>query len=340
MVHGQVSMRDRVLYKYAQLLLERSMQAWDLILRHYDESIRTQLFEERQMVIDRADQLDQALESLIKRSNAATTSQALVVEMRRLRIRGLMFSSWLHASRRLLKVNTRRLASKAKIAGYEGSASLLSIEVQMSETNQQMFEVDELFRTNEELGEKPHKQFSRFDEFHSFVRALLMPMQLKISESAFRRVDRMYAKAMRELISTSTRKIYRLQALSLGVVLWRVVQPGVVLVVAGLAAAYLIHAILELAGIQFLHLNWLAVSAVGAAYAAERLFEHFFEGWHLKRYRKKCMSTGLALYAAEIRARVALLGFAIVSDAEPRAVSSTESDGSDGAMNEAQDPPR
>lgn len=266
MVHGQLFMRDdRVLHKYAQSLLERVMQAWDLILCHYDDSIRAQFLEERQTVIDRADRLENALEGLIKRCNAATNSEALVIEMRQLRIQGLMFSFWLHASRRLLKVTTRRLAAKAKIAGYEGSANLLRIDVNISEADLQMFEVDELFRTTEELGEKPRQKFSQIDEFQLFLRTLLIPVKLKISESAFRRAHRIYAKAIRELISTSTRKVYLVQARSLGIVLWRVVQPGVVLVTVGLAAAYLIHAILELAGIQFLHLNWLAVLAVLAA---------------------------------------------------------------------------
>jgi hypothetical protein len=46
--------------------------------------------------------------------------------------------------------------------------------------------------------------------------------------------------------------------------------------------------------------------------------------WHLRHYPKKCVDTALALYWAEIRARVSLMGLLSLSEATPIEDSSSE----------------
>jgi hypothetical protein len=285
---------DRILHNYAEALIDRAMQAFNLILPHYDESTQVKFSEERQSLIETAHQLDDALHRLSSRCTAATNSKALVVEMRKLRMRGLQFFFFLHASRRLLNVMTRRLTAQARIAGLDGGTRILKMDVSMSETDLLLYETDNFLRANElqPIELKP------INELDLFLRTALLPLTSKQRERAFESARLKYAKAMRAMVSRSTKKIYKAQAFGLAVVLWRIIQPTILPLIVGFLAVYLIHAVLELVGIQFLHLSAFVLFAIVAAYVSEKIFEHGFEHWHLSLYRKNCERTGLSLYSA------------------------------------------
>jgi hypothetical protein len=114
------------------------------------------------------------------------------------------------------------------------------------------------------------------------------------------------------------RKIYKEQLLSLGVVVWLVVQPAIILSLVGVGLTYLIHVILELAGIHALEPTLLALLAITATYFLHKLAEHIFENWHLRRYRKKCTETGMRLFLVEVRARANLVGLVALSEAQSK----------------------
>src|SRR5216684_684615 len=312
---------NRVISEYAGALIERAMQRLSTVLPHYDSSLRTAFSDERQFLIDRASRLDDVLEGLIKRCAEARVSKPLVIEMRKLRIRGLQFFLFLRASNRLLRTITRRLAAQARIEGYDAEVNMLKTELDMAETDSEFFEVDEMFRTLPEPLKKkwkPLKPMSWINEINVFLRGCLLPVKSIRNKKPFEQVARMYAKAIRGLISSSTKKIYKEQLGSLAIVLWRVVQPTLAPLIAGFAVVYLLHAGLELVGVQFLHLSIGVFFAIVIAYLCEKGFEHVFEHWHLHRYRKKCVDTALALYLAEIRARVSLMGLLRLSEATPK----------------------
>ncbi|HEV7673703.1 MAG TPA: hypothetical protein VGQ12_04150 [Candidatus Angelobacter sp.] len=308
---------NHVLSEFADELIENAMQRLSIMLPHYDKSLLDGFSDERKSLIDRANQLDDALQSLIQRCAAARESEPLVIEMRKLRIRGLQFFLFLRASKRLLRTITRRLAANARISGYDAEINMLRTEISFAETDSKLFEADELFRINPELFKRKWKPLSRINELNVFLRACLLPIKAIRNKRPFEQVGRMYAKAIAGLIYSSTKKIYKEQFYSLAIVLWRVVQPTLAPLIAGFAVVYLIHAGLEVAGVQFLHLSLSVFFAIVIAYLCEKGFEHFFEHWHLLRYRKKCVHTALALYLAEIRARVSLMGLLRLSEATP-----------------------
>jgi hypothetical protein len=309
---------NRVLSEYADALIEKAMQRLSTVLQHYDNSLRTGFSDERQSLMDRADRLDDVLEGLIKRCVEARELEPLVIEMRKLRIRGLQFFLFLRASNGLLRAITRRLTAQARIEGYNAEVNMLKMELHMAETDSELFEVDELFRTLPGQPKKKWKALSRISELNVFVRGCLLPVKSIRNKNHFVQVARMYARAIRGLISSSTKEIYKEQVYSLAIVLWRVVQPTLAPLIASFAVVYLIHAGLELAGVQFLHLSLWVFFVIVIAYLCEKGFEHFFEHWHLLRYRKKCVDTALALYLAEIRARVSLMGLLRLSEATPK----------------------
>jgi hypothetical protein len=302
---------NRIIRDFAQAHIDRAMQALNLVLPHYDQSIREKLSDEQRFLLGTAEELDDSLNKLVGRCAAAKTAKPLVTEMRNLRIRGLRFFRFLHTSRRLLKITGRRLDLRARIEGLDGEATVLKLDLEMMETDLLMQRADEL------IGKAP-KRIAWNDEVHLFVETTLLPFKSKLREVGFGLVHEKYAISMHEMILLLTRRIYKEQARSVSIVIWRVVQPFLIPLTVTFAVVYLIHLALESAGIHFLHVTLWGFSFLVLAYAFEKAFEYLFEEWHILRYRKSCLDTALSLYLAEIRARVALLGLIALSEGEPR----------------------
>jgi hypothetical protein len=294
--------------EYARALAAANEQRLDPVVRHFDDGVQKSVSEERQALIHRGRQLDDALRSVRVRCLEAHELKPLLQEMRKLRVRGLQFFLFLRTSHRRLKTITRRLAAQVRIDGYNAEKIMLDIELSMSETDSGLFEFDELFRNNEIRRTQKHEELSRVNELNLFLRACLLPLKARRNRRPHEIIARNYARAIAGLIASSTRAISKQQYYSLAVVLWRVVQPTIVPLLAGFSAAYLIHLALELAGIEFLHPSIWVFLALAIAYTGEKAFEHFFEHWHLTRYRKKCADTAVALYLLEIQARAGLIG--------------------------------
>lgn len=294
---------------FADAVIGRKMQALDLLFPYYDDRVREKIFRERDFVWSVAESFDRAFGDLFDRCIAAKNPSALISEMQRLRIRGLHFLSFLHTSRRVLLIASRRLKIQAKLDGIESELQLLGVELNISE-------VDDLLRVADELLRRPPKKFTRTEELRLFLRTILLPLESRAREGTFGRAGRNYATAIREMISASTKSIYKAQALGLATVIWRVVQPTIVPLIGGFVIMYLIHATLESGGLHFLHIDMWVVLSIAAVYLVEKIIERVFEHWHLERYRRACARTALSLFLAEIRARSAVLGLIVLSETE------------------------
>jgi|SRR5579872_2613308 len=167
---------DRVLSKFADDLIGKAMERLTTVLTHYDAK--------------------------------ATESEPLVIEMRKLRTQGLQFFLFHRASKGLLRTITRRLAVKARIEGYDAEVNVLKMELHIAETDSILFEADELLRSVGYRPKKLGKTLTRIGELNVFLRACLSPVKSMRNKRAFEKAPRMYAKAMRDLVSSSTREIY------------------------------------------------------------------------------------------------------------------------------------
>ena len=87
--------------EYARALAAANEQRLDPVLRHFDDGVRESVSEERQALIQRGQQLDDALRSVRVRMEAHEL-KPLVQEMRKLRVRGLQFFLFLRTSHRRL----------------------------------------------------------------------------------------------------------------------------------------------------------------------------------------------------------------------------------------------
>lgn len=300
-----------VIRKLAAESVAQSLSALAGVLPHYEATVEAVITKERESLLRIADDLDRRLKALIDRCATAKDSELLVEEMRLLRLHGLQFFRFLHLSRRLLRVASRRLVEQARLNGLNTEAGMLRIELNSAE-------LDRLVDSSNALVGKRATKLKRSQELGLFWRTLLLPFVSKGRERDFRSPGRHYATAMRRMFSSSTKTIYREQALSIGRVLLRIVQPTLIPLAVGFAIVYLIHSGLEIGGIHFVGVGWWAFATIVAAYFSEKVLEGLFERWHLERYRRSCAHTALALYFAEIRARSALLGPIILSEAEPK----------------------
>jgi hypothetical protein len=309
---------NRVISEYADSLIEQRVQCLSPVLRQYDEFLSIRFSEEREDLVARASQLDHAFQAIIVRCAEALGPKDLVIEMRRLRIRGLRFFLFLSASRRLLKSVGRRLRAQVRVEGYAAEVTMLKIEQDMAEIDSQLFETDEIFRNLNGQYERKPKLFSQANELNLFLRACLLPIKSIKNRRPFEQSARNYAKAMAGLIAASTKEIYKQQLHSLATVFWRVIQPTILPFLVSIATVWLIHAGLELAGFEVFHLKLSVLLVLISTYLSEKAIEHFFGHWHLRRYRKQCVHTALTLYFAEMRARAALIGLLMLSEGVPK----------------------
>jgi hypothetical protein len=302
---------SQILRKWSEACVSRSMVALAPLLPFYEPHIAEEIDRERDEVLRIADQLDQTLRSIINRCASANDPRTIVLEMRRLRVRGFRFSSFLFTSRRLLRVAHRRLKGQARIGGIAGEMRILKIELDMTA-------IDEALAASDEILGKPQKDSAWREQWKSFFGLILLPIQSKQREIVFGHADRAQADAILGFVSASTRGIYNAQASALATVIWRVIQPAIVPPIAGFLIVYAIHAALELLGVHFLDLKLWVISSIVVGYAFEKALERSFEDWHLKRYGRACAHTALRLFWAEVRARSALLGLMALSNAEPK----------------------
>jgi len=118
---------------------------------------------------------------------------------------------------------------------------------------------------------------------------------------------------MRQLIRTSTKRILKEQFIVLGQVIWRIVQPTLLPLLAGFVVMYLIHAVLEAFEIHFLSISKSVLPAIIAAYLIEKVMERVFEQFHLRRFRRNCVHIAIRIFASEVRARANSIGIVVIS---------------------------
>jgi hypothetical protein len=106
---------------FAEDRTHQDIQLLAFVLPHYEETVRDDIVQQQQSVLQIADQLDRALRDLINRCATATYAKSLAREIRQLRMRRLQFFGFLRTSRRLLRLASRRIAAQARIDGLDGS---------------------------------------------------------------------------------------------------------------------------------------------------------------------------------------------------------------------------
>jgi hypothetical protein len=291
---------------FAEGDIRRRKEYFNLLLPFYPEAVGTALSDEIELLMGTAEALDISLRNLWERCAAAKDSRTLVNEMRELRVQGLRFLLFLRTSKQLLKVLMRRLSTQAEMMA-------LGTEITFLKMNKDFPEIDLVGRR---LGSLPHdeERLTRAGEFKLAVEVLFLPLSSRIREEAFRAPPSKFDSMIRGLISRATQTIYKQQLVALSEVVWRVIQPAVVPLVVGFVVVYVVHSALELGGIHLLPFRFWFLMIFVAAYALEKLFEHFFEEWHLALYRRHCRRTAGRLYLAEIRARSALFGLMAIAE--------------------------
>jgi hypothetical protein len=76
------------------------------------------------------------LAQLKERCAHAREIKPLVLEMRRLRMQALQFQNALHLSKRLIFISIRRLKLQARLAGVQGEARLLGINLNVAKIDE------------------------------------------------------------------------------------------------------------------------------------------------------------------------------------------------------------
>jgi hypothetical protein len=315
---------DHIFSEFADALIERRKSALAPVLLHFDESVSASFAAERKELLETADRLDSLFKSMLEACQSAPTSESLVLEMRRLRVRGIQFFHFLRASKSLLRAITSRLTAQAKIDGYSATVALLKIEVSTSDIDATLFDSNELLRALPDQRDAQSNLIGRAEELKIFVKACMLPLTSTLQKLSFQEVPREYARSVKNLIESATETIYKEQFLILALVVWRVLQPVVVPLGASFCVVYLLHMLLEVLGIDFLHLRVPFIIAIAVAFLLEKLFELIFDSWHLRYYRKRCARTAGALYFSEIRSRASLLGLLALSEAKPQEVRSPD----------------
>jgi hypothetical protein len=298
-----------VLVQVANELIAIRMRAMELILPYYDERVAKQVFVERDLLLQLVEGLDDDLSNLMTRCAQAKSSEPLVEEMRNLRVRGLRLFRFLYISRLLLRVAHRRLKTEARMDGLDGEISVLKSELSMSEGDEVLSLVNRVLK-------KPPKPVSRREERLALFRTVRLIATSRFREFSFGRVGRSYAASMRQLIRTSTKRILKEQFIVLGEVIWRIVQPTLLPLVAGFFIMYMIHMALEVFEIHFFSISRSVLLAIVAAYLLEKIMERVFEQFHLRRFRKSCVDTAIRIFAAEVRARANSIGIVVISTSQ------------------------
>jgi hypothetical protein len=116
-----------VLAKFADECFERRLSSLTPLLPFFDNTLAEQITSEHSSRVRKGKQLDGMLGERIDRCAQAKQSDILAVEMRRLRI-----LHFLHTSRGLLRLASRRLDTQARMDGINAEITVLGIDLDRS----------------------------------------------------------------------------------------------------------------------------------------------------------------------------------------------------------------